>query len=53
MPDSRRLHASLDEGFVEPRGHLVAKVHADCGLDRIQDQHEHEHDTGQNKGSRD
>ncbi len=50
MADAGWFNAGANERLVEPSGHLVAKVHADRGLDRIQDQHEHEDPTGQSKG---
>jgi hypothetical protein len=52
MSDAGWLNAGANKRLVEPGGHFVAEVHADRGLDRIQDQHEHEDHTGQGKGSR-
>ena len=52
VPDAGRLHAGADQRFVEPGRHLVAEVHADRGLDRIHDQHEHEHHAGQQQADR-
>jgi hypothetical protein len=47
MADAGRPNAVTNQRLVEPRGHLVAQIHADCGLNRSHDQHEDECEAGQ------